>query len=239
MKDRGILLVLSDGDSRHSMAIKTALELKGYHVTVPANQHSAMDAVHANRFDLVISDLLPVLKKAKERHPETMGVVVLSTRNKWDPICRIIRSSPDSCLFKPFEITELETCVNDCLERLERLRSNLRAEWYEQGLDEKTLNAIEVMPNNVRGPLISISATLDLLIRGHYGKMDEAVLNTLKALSSKIAGLTGSTEAYLSFSAGDHFETEEEPLDLMRDILLPAMEELSLGTKNSAHGAEL
>jgi len=239
MKSRGILLALSGGDSRHSMAIKTALEDKGYHVTVPANQHSAMDAVHTNHFDLVITDLLPVLRKAKEHHPETMGVVVLSTRNKWDPICRIIRSSPDGCLFKPFEVTELEMCVNDCLERLERLRSNLRAEWYEQGLDEKTLNRIEVISHDVRGPLISISATLDLLIRGHYGKMDEGVLNTLKDLSSKITGLSGTTEPYLSFSAGNHFETEGEPLDLMRDILLSAPEELSLGAKNSAHGAEL
>jgi hypothetical protein len=77
---------------------------------------------------------------------------------------------------------------------------------------------MEAMSGDIRGPLISISATLKLLIRGYYGKMDGGVLNTIKELSSKISGLTGITEEYLlpSFSANDNFETEEEPLDLER-----------------------
>ncbi len=229
MKRRGILLALSDRDSRYSMAVRLALEGKGYHVTVPANPDSAMDAVQANRFDLVITDLLAVLERAKERHPETMGVVVFSTRNRWDPICRIIRSSPDDCLFRPFELTELEARVDHCLERLERLRSNLRPEWSDQNLDEKTFNKTEIMSHDVREPLISISATLKLLIRGHYGKMDEEVLNRIKDLFSKINGLTGIAEEYLlgSFSADEELETESEPLDLMRDIMIPVLKEFS------------
>ncbi len=229
MKRCGILLALSDGDSRYSTAVRLALEEKGYHVTIPANPDSVMDAVQANRFDLVITDLLAVLEKAKERHPETMGVVVFSTHNRWDPICRIIRSSPDDCLFRPFDLTELEACVDHCLERLERLRSNLRPRWSEQSLDEKALNKMEFMSHDVREPLISISATLKLLIRGHYGKMDEEVLNTIKKLFSKITGLTGIAEEYLfgSFLANEDLETGGEPLDLMRDILIPVLKELS------------
>jgi DNA-binding response OmpR family regulator len=128
MKRHGILLAHSDGDFRYSMAIRLALEGKGYHVIMPANHDSAIEAVQANHFDVVITDLLAVLERAKDCHPETMGVVVLSTRNKWDPICRIIRFSPDDCLFRPFELTELKVCVNHYLERLERLRSNLLPE---------------------------------------------------------------------------------------------------------------
>jgi len=229
MKRRRILLALSDGDSRYSMAIRLALEGKGYHVTMPANHDSAMDAAHANRFDLVITDLLAVLERAKERHPETMGVVVFSTRNKWDPICRIIRSSPDDCLFRPFELTELEMRVNNCFERLERLRSNLRPEWCEQSFDEKILNKAEFMSHDIRGPLISISDTLKLLSRGHYGNMDEEVLNGINELSSKITGLIGLTEEYLlrSFSTNDDSVTDREALDLMRDILIPVLKEFS------------
>ncbi len=227
MKRSRILLSLSDGDSRYSMAVRLALEGKGYHVTMPANPESAMDEVQANRFDLVITDLMAVLERAKERHPETMAVVVFSTRNRWDPICRIIRSSPDDCLFRPFELTELEARVDHCLGKLERLRSNLRPEWSRQNLDEKTLNKMEVMTRDVREPLVSISATLKLLTRGHYGKMDEEVLNTIKELSSKITGLTGITEEYLlrSLLANNDLETEGEPLDLMRHILIPVLKE--------------
>jgi len=158
-----------------------------------------------------------------------MGVVVLSTRNKWDPICRIIRSSPDDCLFRPFELTELEVCVNHCFERLERLQSNLQPEWCEQGFDEKLLSKMEIISHDIRGPLISISATLKLLIRDLYGKMDQGVLDRIKELSSKITGLIGITEEYLlgSFSADDNLRIEGEPLDLMRDILIPVLKEFS------------
>jgi len=229
MKRHGILLALSDGDSRYSAAIRLALEAKGYHVTMATNHYSAIDAVQANHFDVVITDLLAVLETAKESNPETMGVVVLSTRNKWDPICRIIRSSPDDCLFRPFELTELEVCVNHCFERLERLRSNLQSEWCEQGPDEKILSKVEIISHGIRGPLISISATLKLLIRDLYGKMDEGVLDRIKELSSKITGLIGVAEEYLlrSFSANDDLKIEGEPLDLMRDILIPVLKEFS------------
>ena len=235
MKRRGILLALSDGDSQYSVAIKLALEGKGHHVTMPANHDSVMDALQANHFDLVITDLLAVLERAKEHHPETMGVVVLSTRNKWDPICRIIRSSPDDCLFKPFDLAELETCVNHCFERLERLRSNLQPEWCEQSRNETVLNKTEIMSHDIRGPLISVSATLKLLSRGHYGKLDEEVLNSINELLSKIAGVIGIAEEYLlrSVSTSDDSETEREVLDLMRDILIPVLKELSLRTKRA------
>jgi signal transduction histidine kinase len=210
-------------------AIRLALEEKGYQVTMAPNHDSAMETIHTNHFDLVITNLLAVLERTKERNPETMGILVLATRSKWDPISRIIRSSPDDCLFKSFELTELEMCVNHCFERLERLRKNLQPKWCEQSLNEKIHNIMEVMSHDIRGSLVSISATLKLLSRGHYGKMDEEVLNRIEELSSKITGLIGITEEYLAtrFSAKDNLETKGEASDLMRDILIPVLKEFS------------
>ena len=229
MKKHGILLALSDGDSYHSMAIRLALEGRGYQVAIAKSHNSVMETIQANHFDLVITDLLTVLEKVKERHPETMTMLVLATRNKWDPIARAIRSSPDDCLFKPFELTELETCVDHCLEKLERLRRNFQPEGCEQTSDERLINAMKVMSHDIRGSLVSISATLKLLSRGHYGKMDEGVVNRLQELFSKVTGLIGITEEYLatSFSANDNLEIKGEALDLVRDILIPVLKEFS------------
>lgn len=229
MKNHGILLALSDADSYHSVAIRLALEERGYQVAIVKSHNSVMETIQANHFDLVITDLLAVLDKVKERHPDTMTILVMATRNKWDPIARAIRSSPDDCLFKPFELTELETCVDHCLEKLERLQRNFQPEGCEQISDERLLNAMKVMSHGIRGPLVSISATLKLLSGGHYGKMDEGVVGKLQELFSKITGLIGVTEEYLaaSFSADDHLEVEGEALDLVRDILAPVLKEFS------------
>lgn len=229
MKRPRILLSLSDGDSHYSMAARLILERKGYHVTMPASPESALDAVQANHFDLVITDLIAVLERAKEHHPETMTVVIFSTRNKWDPICRIIRSSPDDCLFKPFELTELEMRVHHCFERMERLRRNLQPEGLDRRIDQETSDMMKFMSHDIRSSLISISATLKLLSRGYYGKMDEDVSIRINELFSNITGLVGLTEEYLATSvcSDDDSKIEGEALDLMRDTLIPVLKEFS------------
>jgi signal transduction histidine kinase len=59
--------------------------------------------------------------------------------------------------------------------------------------------------------------------------MDEAAVNRVKDLFSKTSGLIGITEEYLgrSFSVNNDLNTEVEPLDLMKDVLIPVLKELS------------
>ena len=94
---------------------------------------------------------------------------------------------------------------------------------------ECEMNALRIMLHDVRGSLVSMSATLKLLTRGYYGKMDEGVTNHLKELLSKTISLNGMTEEYLirAFSVDGDLETEEEVLDLIQDIFNPILEELS------------
>ena len=89
-------------------------------------------------------------------------------------------------------------------------------------------NMLRMMSHDIRGSLVSISATLRLLSRGYYGKMDEVVMNRLNELLSKIIGLIGITEEYLSrtISINGDGEPGDEILDLMRDIINPVMQEL-------------
>jgi signal transduction histidine kinase len=88
---------------------------------------------------------------------------------------------------------------------------------------------VRAMSHDVRGSLLSISATLKLLSRGYYGKMDEAVVHRVKELFLKTSGLIGITEEYLSrsFSVNNDLDTEAESLDLMKDVLIPVLKELS------------
>jgi signal transduction histidine kinase len=182
-----------------------------------------------NDFDLVITDLLTVLVRAKELNPEIMAILVLATSSRSIPTAHAIRSSADDYLFRPFGLPEMEMRVSHCVEKLEAHQRDRQPESFDIGLNEKILNMVKALSHDVRGSLLSISATLRLLSRGYYGKMDEAVVQRIRELFSKTSGLIGITEEYLgrSFSVNNDLNTEVESLDLMKDVLIPVLKELS------------
>ncbi len=99
----------------------------------------------------------------------------------------------------------------------------------KEAMRECEMDTLRIMLHDVRGSLISISATLKLLSRGYYGKMDESVMDHLKELLSKTISLNGMTEEYLSraFSGDGDLEIEGKALDFKEDIINPILEELS------------
>jgi len=96
-------------------------------------------------------------------------------------------------------------------------------------MNKQILNIWKMMSHDLRGSLVSISATLKLLNRGYYGKMDEEVENKLRELFEKVTSLIGVSEEFLgrAFSVSGDFEAEQEVLDLKEDILNPVLNEIS------------
>ncbi|OGP74976.1 MAG: hypothetical protein A2W09_03030 [Deltaproteobacteria bacterium RBG_16_50_11] len=219
MRKVEILLALSEEDLHSLMTVGLALENMGYHVTMAKRSLSAIEMCHSKTFDLLITDLLIVLEKTKEMNPETMTILILKHHQNSLPSSQAFRFDPDDYLFEPFELDELGYRVENCIKKREPKRK----------LNEKVLNLLKVMSHDLRGSLLSISATLNLLIRGSYGKMEETVANRLKELFSRTTGLIGTTEEFLGKpnSMGDDLEREGKPLDLMQDIIHPVLEELS------------
>lgn len=99
--------------------------------------------------------------------------------------------------------------------------------------NREILNMLKIMSHDIRGSLLSISATLKLMTRGYYGKIDEGVVNSLKELLSKTIGLIGMSEEYLgrTFCVDGDLESEDETLDLMKDVINPVLDELSAELK--------
>jgi signal transduction histidine kinase len=73
--------------------------------------------------------------------------------------------------------------------------------------DENILNLLKIMSHDIRNSLLSMLATLKLLNRGYYGKMDEEVANQIKDLLSSATRLTRIAEACLEGT----FVRHEEP----------------------------
>jgi signal transduction histidine kinase len=113
-------------------------------------------------------------------------------------------------------------------------RRNSQLESEKPNLDERVLNRVRIKSHDIRGSLISMSATLKLLSRGYYGKMDEGVAKNLKDLLSKTISLIGITGEYLgrTFSLNDDLEMGGETWDLRQDIINPVLEELAVEIKD-------
>jgi K+-sensing histidine kinase KdpD len=109
------------------------------------------------------------------------------------------------------------------------------SEALKSGADETTLNLLKIISHDIRGPLVSMVATLKLLNRGYYGKMDEKVADKIREVLSNATRLTGMAEEYLgrAFAVDEELEIEGEPLYLIRDIVNPVLEEFSPGLKDS------
>lgn len=120
-------------------------------------------------------------------------------------------------------LREMDRCLDSTSEAL------------KSGADESTLNLLKIMSHDIRGPLVSMVATLKLLNRGYYGKMDEEAADKIREVLSNATRLTGMAEEYLgrAFTVNEELEIEGEPLYLIRDIVNPVLEEFSPGLNDS------
>ena len=224
MRKVEILLALSEEDLHSLMTVGLALENMGYHVTMAKRSLSAIEMCHSKTFDLLITDLLIVLEKTKEMNPETMTILILKHHQNSFPSSQAFRFDPDDYLFEPFELDELGYRVENCIKKREPKRK----------LNEKVLNLLKMMSHDLRGSLVSISATLKLLSRGYYGRMDEGAENQVKELLGKVAQLIGMSEECLgrALSGDGHLDIRQEVLDLRKDVIHPVLEELSSEIKD-------
>lgn len=128
------------------------------------------------------------------------------------------------------EIGQMGIAFNDMIEKRERVEEELReSEKRVRLLNEHIVYMLMAMSHDIRGPFVAIMATLKLLLRGTYGKMDESVANTLRDLLSRVSRLRGIAEDCLgkAHAVEGSLKIEREVLDLRQDIIDSVLDELS------------
>jgi PAS domain S-box-containing protein len=121
--------------------------------------------------------------------------------------------------------------IEDITERREAEKTLSESETRVRALNKEILNMLMVVSHDLRSPLISVVATLKLLLRGIYGEMDNSVKNTVIDLRDRIGRLLGVAEDCLgkvSAVAGEVF-FKRKVLDLREDIIDPVLDEFSDG----------
>jgi CheY-like chemotaxis protein len=235
IKKRSYNILLVDDNPNILASINACLKKKGSSISEASDGQSALEAIKKNYFDLVITDLnmpgangFAVLKEAKIVNPDTI-VIIASGNQQFESAIEALHLGADGYLLKPFGSDELYMHINKCFEKLEQKRKSIISEEYLRTLNEQILTMLMIVSHDIRSPLIAISATLKLLIRGVYGKIDESPKETLKDLYARINRLSGIAEDYLgkaSVVTGE-VQMERKILDLREDIIDPILDELS------------
>lgn len=132
MRSSTILLV--DDDHLILKTLGPDLERHGYSITTADGGIKAIEILNNNFFDLVITDLImdekdgiDVLKKAREKDPETK-VIVLTGHGDMDSAIEALRHNADDYMLKPCDSEELTLRVKHCFKSLELAR---KVKFYE------------------------------------------------------------------------------------------------------------
>jgi len=96
-------------------------------------------------------------------------------------------------------------------------------------LNDNILKMLRIMSHDIRSPLIATSATLKLLLRGTYGKLDESVFQTVKDLSIRIKQILGIAEDSLAKAqvVDSELQIEKNEIDLRREVIESVLAELA------------
>lgn len=127
------------------------------------------------------------------------------------------------------DITELKQLRCAFEEAEKQNRELTESERRIRDLNGNILNMLMIMSHDIRGPLVSIAATLKLLLRGSFGRMDESVWNTVQELMSRVRYLIGIAEDCLgkAHSYEVMVEPDREKIDLRQDIIDPVLDEVA------------
>src|SRR6266550_5578795 len=130
MREQPKVLVVDDEESV-VVTIKAILQLDGYDVATTTSGAQARAMVRDTEYDLVLTDLrledgdgLDVLKAVRERHPETI-TIMLTGYASLESAIQAIRAGAYDYLVKPSEVEELRSTVARGIER-RRLGQELR-----------------------------------------------------------------------------------------------------------------
>jgi two-component system, NtrC family, response regulator PilR len=192
MPDIRVLVVDDEQSMRDLLAIM--LRQAGYEVTVADGGETAVEALKAESFDLVVTDLrmrkvdgLAVLRAAKEHAPRTVVLVVTAYASTETAVEAM---KLDDYVTKPFKLDELKVTVANALERRRLQEENLalkRQLHRERGFENfvgRSTKILEVF-ETIRKTADSGST---VMITGESGTGKELVAQALHWESSRRSG---------------------------------------------------
>lgn len=188
MSNKSILLV--DDEENILTSISWVLEKNDFKVTTAANGKQAIDLLRANRYDLVITDLImpkvdgiAVLKQAKSIYPD-IGVIILTGYGDVRTAVETLKLGADDYLQKPCDFDDLFSKAKRSFER-----QNLMAQLRDQ--NQQLKNEITTR-TKIERQLQQSQANLEQQVKTRTAELThtvdelQTVLHTLRAREKEL-----------------------------------------------------
>lgn len=220
----GIRLLVVEDDPVLLDLIARFFAQSGIRADLAADGREALEKLSSSFYDMVFTDLhvpvmdgLSLLDWIKKRHPCTK-VVIISGDNTPEKIIMAMRSGALDYLLKPFRMVDLLEVAERCNRRI------------EPSTQAVLISLIRQLSNDLRGDLANLSIMARRLQGRQIGHMETAVAGQIREMKEKMESMIAIVEDYSNMAvvlARGRLLAEEE-LDLMGDVILPTIDELTL-----------
>ena len=153
-------ILLVDDEKNLLEFLNIMLTNEGYHVTVACGGNEAIDILHKNEFDVVLTDIkmprvdgIEVLKFVKESSPDTM-VIMITAFASHETAVEAMKSGAYDYITKPFNNEQIKLVIKKAIEKRLLVRENL---YLKRKLEKETGS------RNIIGKSANIKEVLDLV----------------------------------------------------------------------------
>ncbi|MFC1461975.1 response regulator [Verrucomicrobiota bacterium] len=158
-------LLVVDDDEKTATRLKMLLEKEGYEAFDAYSGAAALDAMHHNKIDVMVSDIkigdtdgVELLKKAKKLYQDIEGIMVTGYKDQ-ELAIRALRAGAVDYITKPINLDELFLSVQRAIERI-NLNRNLLYRNREQKISSEIVSQMnEELERRIRERSKQLSQT--------------------------------------------------------------------------------
>jgi len=230
-----VRLLVVDDEPAHMTALYHTFEDAGYDVTAFPLAALALEALRAQRFDLVLTDLqmpgmdgICFLRAAQEIDPNLVGIV-MTGHGAIETAIEAMKAGALDYVLKPFKLSTIAPVLTRALEvrrlrlDVERLQQRLREHAAELEAVNKELEAFSYsVSHDLRAPLRAIRGFASILVESHSAQFPDEAQYLLNQITINAENMGQLIEHLLRFSQLSLQPLHKQPVKIaamVREVL--------------------
>ena len=231
------ILVVDDEEEIRDFLYKALSRMGGFHVEVAETAEEALQKIEKDQFDLVLTDLkmpkmdgLQLVTEIAKSKPEIL-TIMMTGHGTIDSALEAMKRGASDYLMKPLNLDELIIRIRKVLEERQRfVRLKDFADKLEKAnqelrkIDAMKSEFVSVASHELRTPLAAIKNSVQLMLSGKTGEINENQVKFLSMAERNINRLTNILNDLLNLSKieSGKIELKFEDIELKGIIELTA-----------------